>query len=153
MLKIKSLFWVNGLFLIVLWMLLFFLPEEVFRIVVVILGIETLLSGGFWTFIARNQKDYQYRGLLFFWALFEVVFWLLLLIFPGFSEWIVKVLVILLGISVVIKGGVLFLMGLKQKKCRLEAGRSCLLWEVRGSFLVCSLLPMLFLVFFFLIVY
>lgn len=119
MLKIKSLFWINGLFLIVLWMLLFFLPEEVFRIVVIILGIETLLSGGVWTFTARNQKDYQYRGLLFFWALFEVVFWLLLLIFPGFSEWIVKVLVILLGISVVIKGGFTIFDGLKAKEMQI----------------------------------
>ena len=81
MLKIKSLVWINGLFLIVLWMFLFFLPEEVFRIVVIVLGVETLLSGGIWAVISWNQKDYQYRGLLFFWALFEVVFWLLLMIF------------------------------------------------------------------------
>lgn len=121
MLKVKSLFWVNGLFLIVFGLLLFFLPEEVFRIVVVILGIETLLSGGFWTFIARNQKDYQYRGLLFFWALFEVVFWLLLLIFPGFSEWIVKVLVILLGISVLIKGIFTIFDGLKAKEMQIRS--------------------------------
>ena len=119
MLKIKSLVWINGLFLIVLWMFLFFLPEEVFRIVVIVLGVETLLSGGIWAVISWNQKDYQYRGLLFFWALFEVVFWLLLLIFPWFSEWIVKVLVIILGVLIFIKGIFTIFDGLKAKEMQI----------------------------------
>lgn len=119
MLKIKSLFRINGLFFIVLWMLLFFLPEEVFRIVVIILGIETLLSGGFWVAFSWQQKDYQYRGLLFFWALVEIGFGLLLLLFPGFSEWIVKILIILLGIAVLIKGIFTIFDGLKARESQI----------------------------------
>lgn len=119
MLKIKSLFWLNGLFFIGIWMLLFFLPEEVFRIVVIVLGIETLLSWGIWATFAWQQKDYQYRGLLFFWALLEIAFWLLLLMFPGFSEWIVKILIILLGITVLTKGIFTIFDGLKARESQI----------------------------------
>lgn len=104
MLKIKSFFWVNGLFFILLGGLLFFLPETAFRVAVIVFAVETLLSGIFGSIAAWQQREYCYRGLLFFGAVLQIIFWILLLIFPGIGERMVKIVIILLGISVLIKG-------------------------------------------------
>lgn len=102
--KIKSLFWVNGLLLVLLGAFLFSHPETAFRLAVVIFSLEMIISGMVAVFFSWTARTYSYRGLLFFWSLFQVFLWLLLLMFPSISEFLVKVIVVWIWVIIIIGG-------------------------------------------------
>lgn len=116
MLKIKSLFWANGLFLILFGLFLFLKPELALNIVIIIFGIEVLLSGIIGLIFAWQQKDYSYRGLLFFGSSLQILFGILLLAIPQIGHFLVSLLVVLIGIAILIKGIFMIFDGLKAKE-------------------------------------
>lgn len=120
MLKIKSLFRANGLFLILFWLFLCFNPELALNIVIIVFGIEVLLSWVIGMIFSRQQKQYPYRGLLFFGALLWIIFWILLLIFPQIGHFMVSLMVVLLWITIVVKGIATVFDGFRAKEAQLS---------------------------------
>ncbi len=116
MLKLKSFFRGNGLLLVLLGGFLFFQPETAFRLAVVIFSLEIIISWGVAIFFSRTEKTYAYRGLLFFGAVLQLLFWLLLLLFPAFSEFLVKLLIVLIGIAIISRGVMLVLASMHAKE-------------------------------------
>lgn len=123
MLKIKAFFRINGIILMLLGLFLFFQPELALRIVVIIFWIELLLSGGAGMAIARLQKDYPYRGILFFWSVVQTGFGLLLLVIPQLWELLMKILIILLWIASIAKGALTIFDGFKARDMQIGTRR------------------------------
>lgn len=105
--KMKCVFWLNAIFYIVLWTLLLFFPGVSLTAIIIVFGIESLLS---WilsiVFIMQwiNSED---KGLLVWMAILQIILWVVLMFFPGFGETVLKLFVVLIGIFGVIKGLVL----------------------------------------------
>lgn len=121
MLKIRSLFRINGLLLLMLGVFLFLQPATAFRIAVIIFSLEIIISGGVAVFFVMTEKAYSYRGLLFFVSVFQMLFGLVLLLFPAFSEFLVKLLIVLIGITIIIKGIFTLLESFKARELQLTS--------------------------------
>lgn len=134
MLKLKSFFRVNGLLLLLLGGLLFFKPEMAFRLVVVIFSLEIIISWGIAVFFSWTEKSYRYRGLLFWGALLQVLFGFLLLLFPAFSEFLVKLLIVVIGIVIISRGVILVLASMRAKEQLLSN------WRIRFVFGIFAIL-------------
>ncbi len=131
MLKIRSFFWINGLFLLLFGLFLFLKPELALRIIIIIFGIEVLISWLIGMFVAWQQKTYQYRGLLFFSTLLQLLFWILLLVFPKIGHFLVSLLVVLIGIAILLKGAFTIFDGLKAKSFQISTWRlQIILWAL-----------------------
>ena len=116
MLKIKWFFWINGLFFILFWMLLFFQPSLSLRIIIVITSIEILISWVIGLFVAWTTTEYNHRKLLFVLSILTLIAWFLLLCIPQIWEVIASISVVLLWIWAIIKWVFLFMDWFKARE-------------------------------------
>ena len=123
MLKIRSFFWINGLFFILLWMLLFFQPSLSLRIIIIITSIEIMISWLIWLFVARTTTEYNNRKILFIISIITLIAGFFLLCIPEIGEIIASIAVILLGIAAIVKWVFLFIDWLKAKEAEITNRR------------------------------
>lgn len=116
MLKIRSFFWINWLFFILFWMLLFFQPSLSLRIIIIIASIEIMISWAIGLFVARTTTEYNHRKVLFILSIITLIAWFLLLCIPELWEIIASIAVVLLWIWAIIKWVLLFLDWFKAKE-------------------------------------
>ncbi len=115
MFKIKSFFWINGLFFILFGMLLFFQPSLSLRIIILITSIEILISWAIGLFVAWTTTEYNHRKLLFILSILTLIAWFLLLCIPEIWEVIASIAVVILWIWAIIKWVFLVMDWLKAK--------------------------------------
>ena len=126
MFKIKSFFWINGLFFILFGMLLFFQPSLSLRIIILITSIEILISWAIGLFVAWTTTEYNHRRILFVVSIITFIFWFLLLCIPEIWEFIASIAVILLWLWAIVKGVFLYIDWLKAKAAWIGSFESCL---------------------------
>lgn len=118
--KIKALFCLNIVFFLAFWLLLFFQPEIALKTVIMVFGIECLLSWIAGSFLLFQDESIQDRELLSGMALLQIISGILLLIFPSIWELIVKIFVTVIWIWVIIKWILLCVNSFDARKLKVK---------------------------------
>ena len=131
----KSYLIFKGLLLIVLWGILLFFPGESLQTIVIIFAVESILSLFYSLFFLVDQPDLNLKRNLILAAFSQLVFSLLVLIFPGIMQFILSLGVVILAIILAI----FWYNLLSIAKARQEVGLpySSLLW-IMGVLIILS---------------
>lgn len=118
--RIKTLFWLNIVFFLAFWLFLFFQPELALKTIIIIFGIECVLSWIIGSYFLFKDKSVQDRELLAWMALLQIISGMLLLLFPSIWELIVKIFVTIVWIGVIVKWVLLCINSFDAKKLKLN---------------------------------
>jgi len=91
--RIKTIFRLNIVFFLAFWLFLFFQPELALKTIIIIFGIECVLSWIIGSYFLFKDELVQDRELLAWMALLQIISGMLLLLFPSIWELIVKIFV------------------------------------------------------------
>ena len=139
--KLKLLFWLNAIFYILFGLALLFEPATSLRVFIIVFSIEAIISWIVWSVFLIQEKDYlEDKWLITCWVILQIIAWVLLLIIPDLGETIIKIFVIIFGISVVIKGIILIFDSIEIKKAKLDKRRIVLVVWILLILLGCFLI-------------
>jgi len=127
MLKIKSLYRINGIFYILFGLFLFLKPELSLKLIIIITSIEIIIFWILWIIIDLATTTYSNRKNLCLFSVFQIIFWILLLLFPEIGEFIAALFVVIIGIICFIKGIFMCIDSFKVKKANISTRRILLL--------------------------
>ena len=120
MTRIKTIFWLNIVFFLAFWLFLFFQPELALKTIIIIFGIECILSWVAGSYFLLKDENIQDRELLAGMTLLQIICGILLLLFPSIWELIVKIFVTIVWIWVIIKWILLCINSFDAKKLKLK---------------------------------
>ena len=120
MMKIKALFCLNIVFFLAFGLFLFFQPEMALKTIVIIFGIECLLSWIAGSYLLFKDNSIQDRELLSGMALLQIISGILLLVCPSIWELIVKIFVTIIWIGVIIKWILLCVNSFDARKLKVK---------------------------------
>ena len=120
MIKVKSFYWINGLFYILLGLFLCLKPELSLKTIIIIASIEIIIAWIIWIIIDLTTTIYSWRKELMLFSIFQIIFWIVLLLFPEIWEFIAALFVVILGIWCIIKGILITVDAFKTKKLQIS---------------------------------
>lgn len=120
MIKVKSFYWINGLFYILLGLFLCLKPELSLKTIIIIVSIEIIIAWIIWIIVDLTTTIYSWRKALMLFSIFQIIFWIILLLFPEIWEFIAALFVIILGIWCIIKGIFITVDAFKTKKLQIS---------------------------------
>lgn len=120
MIKVKSFYWINGLFYILLGLFLCLKPELSLKTIIIIASIEIIIAWIIWIIIDLTTTIYSWRKELMLFSIFQIIFWIVLLLFPEIWEFIAALFVVILGIWCIIKGILITVDSFKTKKLQIS---------------------------------
>ena len=120
MIKVKSFYWINGLFYILLGLFLCLKPELSLKTIIIIASIEIIIAWIIWIIIDLTTTIYSWRKELMLFSIFQIIFWIILLLFPEIWEFIAALFVVILGIWCIIKGILITVDAFKTKKLQIS---------------------------------
>ena len=120
MIKVKSFYWINGLFYILLGLFLCLKPELSLKTIIIIASIEIIIAWIIWIIVDLTTTIYSWRKALMLFSIFQIIFWIILLLFPEIWEFIAALFVIILGIWCIIKGIFITVDAFKTKKLQIS---------------------------------
>ena len=120
MIKVKSFYWINGLFYILLGLFLCLKPELSLKTIIIIASIEIIIAWIIWIIVDLTTTIYSWRKALMLFSIFQIIFWIILLLFPEIWEFIAALFVVILGIWCVIKGILITVDAFKTKKLQIS---------------------------------
>lgn len=118
--KMKWMFWLNAIFYIVLWALLLFSPKTSLETVIVVFGIESMLSWILSVVFVLQEPDLEDRSLFAWLAILQIILWISLMFFPEWWEKVLEIFVVIIGIFAMIKGLILSIDSFQAKKLWLR---------------------------------
>ena len=118
--KMKWMFWLNAIFYIVLWALLLFSPKTSLETVIVVFGIESMLSWILSVVFVLQEPDLEDRSLFAWLAILQIILWILLMFFPEWWEKVLEIFVVIIGVFAMIKGLILSIDSFQAKKLWLR---------------------------------
>lgn len=127
MIKVKSFYWINGLFYILLGLFLCLKPELSLKTIIIIASIEIIIAWIIWIIVDLTTTIYSWRKALMLFSIFQIIFWIILLLFPEIWEFIAALFVVILGIWCIIKGILITVDAFKTKKLQISNRRLLLL--------------------------
>lgn len=127
MIKVKSFYWINGLFYILLGLFLCLKPELSLKTIIIIASIEIIIAWIIWIIVDLTTTIYSWRKELMLFSIFQIIFWIILLLFPEIWEFIAALFVVILGIWCIIKGILITVDAFKTKKLQISNRRLLLL--------------------------
>ena len=127
MIKVKSFYWINGLFYILLGLFLCLKPELSLKTIIIIASIEIIIAWIIWIIVDLTTTIYSWRKALMLFSIFQIIFWIILLLFPEIWEFIAPLFVVILGIWCIIKGILITVDAFKTKKLQISNRRLLLL--------------------------
>lgn len=116
----KCMFWLNAIFYIVLWALLLFSPKTSLETVIVVFGIESMLSWILSVVFVLQEPDLEDRSLFAWLAILQIILWISLMFFPEWWEKVLEIFVVIIGIFAMIKGLILSIDSFQAKKLWLR---------------------------------
>ncbi len=120
MIKVKSFYWINGLFYILLGLFLCLKPELSLKTIIIIASIEIIIAWIIWIIVDLTTTIYSWRKALMLFSIFQIIFWIILLLFPEIWEFIAALFVVILGIWCIIKGILITVDAFKTKKLQIS---------------------------------
>ena len=120
MIKVKSFYWINGLFYILLGLFLCLKPELSLKTIIIIASIEIIIAWIIWIIVDLTTTIYSWRKALMLFSIFQIIFWIILLLFPEIWEFIAALFVVILGIWCMIKGILITVDAFKTKKLQIS---------------------------------
>lgn len=120
MIKVKSFYWINGLFYILLGLFLCLKPELSLKTIIIIASIEIIIAWIIWIIVDLTTTIYSWRKALMLFSIFQIIFWIILLLFPEIWEFIASLFVVILGIWCIIKGIFITVDAFKTKKLQIS---------------------------------
>lgn len=120
MIKVKSFYWINGLFYILLGLFLCLKPELSLKTIIIIASIEIIIAWIIWIIVDFTTTIYSWRKALMLFSIFQIIFWIILLLFPEIWEFIAALFVVILGIWCIIKGILITVDAFKTKKLQIS---------------------------------
>lgn len=120
MIKVKSFYWINGLFYILLGLFLCLKPELSLKTIIIIASIEIIIAWIIWIIVDLTTTIYSWRKALMLFSIFQIIFWIILLLFPEIWEFIASLFVVILGIWCIIKGILITVDAFKTKKLQIS---------------------------------
>ena len=120
MIKVKSFYWINGLFYILLGLFLCLKPELSLKTIIIIASIEIIIAWIIWIIVDLTTTIYSWRKALMLFSIFQIIFWSILLLFPEIWEFIAALFVVILGIWCIIKGILITVDAFKTKKLQIS---------------------------------
>ncbi len=120
MIKVKSFYWINGLFYILLGLFLCLKPELSLKTIIIITSIEIIIAWIIWIIVDLTTTIYSWRKELMLFSIFQIIFWIILLLFPEIWEFIAALFVVILGIWCIIKGILITVDAFKTKKLQIS---------------------------------
>ena len=120
MIKVKSFYWINGLFYILLGLFLCLMPELSLKTIIIIASIEIIIAWIIWIIVDLTTTIYSWRKALMLFSIFQIIFWIILLLFPEIWEFIAALFVVILGIWCIIKGILITVDAFKTKKLQIS---------------------------------
>ena len=120
MIKVKSFYWINGLFYILLGLFLCLKPELSLKTIIIIASIEIIIAWIIWIIVDLTTTIYSWRKALMLFSIFQIIFWIILLLFPEIWEFIAALFVVTLGIWCIIKGILITVDAFKTKKLQIS---------------------------------
>lgn len=120
MIKVKSFYWINGLFYILLGLFLCLKPELSLKTIIIIASIEIIIAWIIWIIVDLTTTIYSWRKELMLFSIFQIIFWIILLLFPEIWEFIAALFVVILGIWCIIKGILITVDAFKTKKLQIS---------------------------------
>ncbi len=120
MIKVKSFYWINGLFYILLGLFLCLKPELSLKTIIIIASIEIIIAWIIWIIVDLTTTIYSWRNALMLFSIFQIIFWIILLLFPEIWEFIAALFVVILGIWCIIKGILITVDAFKTKKLQIS---------------------------------
>lgn len=127
MIKVKSFYWINGLFYILLGLFLCLKPELSLKTIIIIASIEIIIAWIIWIIVDLTTTIYSWRKALMLFSIFQIIFWIILLLFPEIWEFIAALFVVILGIWCIIKGILIAVDAFKTKELQISNRRLLLL--------------------------
>jgi len=127
MIKVKSFYWINGLFYILLGLFLCLKPELSLKTIIIIASIEIIIAWIIWIIVDLTTTIYSWRKALMLFSIFQIIFWIILLLFPEIWEFIAALFVVILGIWCIIKGILITVDAFKTKELQISNRRLLLL--------------------------
>ena len=118
--KMKWMFWLNAIFYIVLWALLLFSPKTSLETVIVVFGIESMLSWILSVVFVLQEPDLEDRSLFAWLAILQIILWISLMFFPEWWEKVLEIFVVIIGVFAMIKGLILSIDSFQAKKLWLR---------------------------------
>ena len=118
--KMKWMFWLNAIFYIVLWALLLFSPKTSLETVIVVFGIESMLSWILSVVFVLQEPDLEDRSLFVWLAILQIILWISLMFFPDWWEKVLQIFVVIIGVFAMIKGLILSIDSFQAKKLWLR---------------------------------
>ena len=116
----KWMFWLNAIFYIVLWALLLFSPKTSLETVIVVFGIESMLSWILSVVFVLQEPDLEDRSLFAWLAILQIILWISLMFFPEWWEKVLEIFVVIIGVFAMIKGLILSIDSFQAKKLWLR---------------------------------
>ena len=120
MIKVKSFYWINGLFYILLGLFLCLKPELSLKTIIIIASIEIIIAWIIWIIVDLTTTIYSWRKELMLFSIFQIIFWIILLLFPEIREFIAALFIVILGIWCIIKGILITVDAFKTKKLQIS---------------------------------
>ncbi len=120
--KIKVLLGSLGIFLLLLGLVFFFFPTESIRVVVIIIALGMIISGGFAIWIALKETGQNFRTLTFLLGTIDVILGILFLSTPGLANSIGSFIVVLIGLGVSLQAFFLVQAALQKQKAGIGSG-------------------------------
>ena len=117
---VKSFYWINGLFYILLGLFLCLKPELSLKTIIIIASIEIIIAWIIWIIVDLTTTIYSWRKALMLFSIFQIIFWIILLLFPEIWEFIAALFVVILGIWCIIKGILITVDAFKTKKLQIS---------------------------------
>lgn len=117
---IKTFFWLNGASLLLLGALLFFFPELTLRWIMILVALQSLLSAMF-VFFSLWNFDRGHKLWSFLIAIFQLIFALLLLIYPQFGNFLLSLIVVVFALGVISFGIVLVYDALRIRRLKVAS--------------------------------
>lgn len=128
--KIKVLLGSLGIFLLLLGLVFFFFPTESIRVVVIIIALGMIISGGFAIWIALKETGQNFRTLTFLLGTIDVILGILFLSTPGLANSIGSFIVVLIGLGVSLQAFFLVQAALQKQKAGIGSGWIQFLWAI-----------------------
>lgn len=126
--KIKVLLGSLGIFLFLLGLVFFLFPIESIRVVVIIIALGMIISGGFAVWIALRETEQNFRTLTFLLGTIDIILGIVFLSAPGLANIIGSFIVILIGLGISVQAFFLLQVALQKQKAGIGSGWIQFLW-------------------------
>lgn len=120
--KIKVLLGSLGIFLFLLGLVFFLFPIESIRVVVIIIALGMIISGGFAVWIALRETEQNFRTLTFLLGTIDIILGIVFLSAPGLANIIGSFIVILIGLGISVQAFFLLQVALQKQKAGIGSG-------------------------------